>query len=128
MGHHLTKTPSDWARCRKYIEAALEPAPGLETIADVAEMLADGKYKLWPGRNAAAISEICTYTRKKVLNVIHGGGDMDELVNEIEPAMCAYAKKQGCDMVMGTGRKGRARVLEAKGYRFGFVTLVKDLT
>jgi hypothetical protein len=52
---------------------------------------------------------------------------MAELLDELEPAMCEFARAQGCRLIMGTGRKGWERVTRDRGYRFGFVTMVKKL-
>jgi hypothetical protein len=62
-----------------------------------------------------------------VLCIIHGGGDLAELVDAMEPALCAFARAAGCDLIMGIGRKGWQRVCEKRGYRFGWVAMVKAL-
>jgi hypothetical protein len=46
-------------------------------------------------------------------------GDIGELLDELEPQMCAFARAQGCTLIMGTGRKGWERVTRQRGYRFG---------
>lgn len=122
-------TPQEnWARCRPWIEAALVTSPGLETIEDVERLVADGSYQVWFGRNCAAITEIASYPSRKVMTVIHGGGDLTELLDELEPSMCAFARMQGCDAIMGTGRKGWERVTEKRGYRFAWIVMTKDLS
>jgi len=122
-------TPQEnWARLRHLIVAALETSPGLETIEDVEALVGCGKYQAWFGKNSVAITEIASYPRKKALTVIHGGGDLTELLDELEPSMCAFARSQGCDLIMGTGRKGWERVTEKRGYRFGWIVMAKDLS
>ncbi len=121
---HVTQ---EWVRCRPFIEAALARSPGFETIADVERLIAEGRYQFWPGDAAAAITEVGVYAQRKALTVVHGGGDLDELIDRMEPAMCAYARANGCDLIMGTGRKGWQRVCERRGYRFGWLVMVKDL-
>jgi hypothetical protein len=122
-----TPAAREWARCRPFIEAALARSPGFETIEDVERLVAEGKYQFGPGGRAAAITEIGQYAQKKVLTVVHGGGDLAELIDDMEPAMCAFARAHGCDLIMGTGRKGWERVCERRGYRFGWLVMVKDL-
>ena len=117
----------EWARCKPWIEAALAHSPGLETIADVERAIERGSYQVWFGRNCCAVTEIAHYARARALVVVHGGGDMDELLHELEPAMCAFAKNEGCTLIMGTGRKGWERVTRDRGYRFGYLTMVKRL-
>ena len=121
-------TPTDeWARCKHWIEAALAHAPGLETIEDVERAIERGSYQVWFGRDCCAVTEIADYARARALVVVHGGGDMSELLDELEPAMCAFARAQGCTLIMGTGRKGWERAAGPRGYRFGWITMVKTL-
>lgn len=102
-------------------------AHGFETIGDVEQSVLDGDYQLWAGERSACITEIRTYPRRKVLAVIHGGGDLHELLKTVEPAMCGFALANGCDGVMGMGRKGWDRALKDNGYEFGWIMMVKDL-
>ena len=123
-----TDAQMEWLRCRHWIEAAVARSPfGLETIEDVEAAIARGAYQFWPGRGCACVTEIQNYPRKKVLCVVHGGGALDELIDEMEPALCAFARAAGCDLIMGIGRKGWARVTERRGYRFGWITMLKAL-
>ena len=120
-------TPAhEWARCRHWIEAALAHSPGLETIEDVERAIERGSYQVWFGRDCCAVTEIADYARARALMVVHGGGDMGELLDELEPAMCAFARAQGCTLIMGTGRKGWERAAGPRGYRFGWLTMVKS--
>ena len=125
-------SPSDaqreWQRCRRYIEAAIARSPGLETIEDVEAAIARGAYQFWPGERSACVTEIQTYPRKKVLCVVHGGGALDELIDAMEPALCAFARAAGCDLIAGIGRKGWQRVTETRGYRVGWITMLKAVT
>lgn len=121
-------TPAEeWARCRHWIEAALAHSPGLESIEDVERGVARGTYQVWFGKECCAVTEIAQYARVRALVVVHGGGDMAELLEELEPQMCGFARGQGCTLIMGTGRKGWERVTRSRGYRFGYLTMVKTL-
>ena len=124
----LTDAQREWQRCRPWIEAAVKRSPfGLETIDDVEAAIARGAYQFWPGRRSACVTEIQQYPRKKVLCVVHGGGVLSELIDEMEPALCAFARAAGCDLIAGIGRRGWARVTEKRGYRFGWITMLKAL-
>lgn len=116
-----------WSHCRPWIAAAIATGPGVETIEDVERLIASGRYQFWAGRNAAAVTEVIEFQRRKILTVIHGGGDLGELLDEIEPALCEYAREQGCDGIMGLGRKGWERVTSARGYRLAYIAMMKDL-
>ena len=119
---------AEWARLKHHIEAALATSPGFETIEDVEAFVASGRYQVFFGRESIAITEIASYPRRKVLNILHGGGDLNELLNELEPSMCAFARSQGCSAITGQGRKGWERVTKARGYDFGFITMMKVLS
>ena len=124
----LTDAQREWQRCRAWIEAAVNRSPfGLETIEDVERAIETGAYQFWPGKRSACVTEIQQYPHKKVFCVIHGGGALDELIDEMEPALCAFARAAGCDLIAGIGRKGWQRVTERRGYRLGWVTMVKTL-
>lgn len=116
-----------WARCRSWIAAATQQGPQLESIQDVERRIASGQYSFWPGINCAAVCEIRQYGSRKALVVVHGGGDLSELLEKIEPMLCAYARTQGCDLLMGEGRKGWERAARGNGYRFGMITMMKYL-
>ncbi len=118
---------SEWARCRHFIESALAHSPGLESIDDIERGIAEGRYQFWPGENCAAITEIADFARAKMLVVLHGGGDLSELIDGMEPALCTFARAAGCDGIMGLGRKGWQRVCESRGYRFAWLAMVKML-
>jgi hypothetical protein len=120
-------TATAWPRCRPWIEAAIATGPGVETIEDVERLIESGRYQLWAGRASAAVTEITHFQRRKILTVMHGGGDLSELLVEIEPALCAWALEQGCDGIMGLGRKGWERATIPRGYRLAYNAMIKDL-
>ena len=117
----------EWARCRHWIEAALRHSPGFERIEDVERYIEEGRYQFWPGKRCAAVTEIAQFAAKRALVLQHAGGDMDELLYDMEPALVAFARAAGCDAIMGLGRKGWERVGEKLGYRFAWIALVKFL-
>lgn len=118
----------EWKRCRPLIVAALETSPGLETIEDVERLLADGTYQFWSTEKSAAITQIIEFQRHKTLIVHHGGGDLQDLLDIIEPALCEHARSIGCTMIMGTGRMGWKPTVEKRGYKFAYLTMYKELT
>jgi len=123
----VTEAQEQWQRCKPWIEAALKHSPGFETIEDVERLVAAGSYQFWQSDECAAITELCNYAQRKVLNVVHGGGDLTSLLDVLEPQMAAYAQANGCDGIMGTGRKGWERPSEKRGYRFACIVMIKDL-
>lgn len=118
----------DWLRCRPLIEAALAQSPGLENIEDVEQLIDEGVYQFWPATRSAVVTEIANFKRRKALSVVHGGGDLAELLDVIEPILCDYATLRGCDAIMGLGRRGWDRECQKRGYDFAYVTMIKDLS
>jgi hypothetical protein len=116
-----------WPEYRDLIVAALATSPGVETIEDVERRLATGAYQAFYGQRSIAITEISHFDRATAVTVIHGGGELGELLDVLEPMIEAYARAIEADQVMGQGRWGWRRPCEAKGYRLGWIVMVKDL-
>ncbi len=116
-----------WPGYRSLIAAALETSPGVETIEDVEQRLATGAYQAFFGRRSIAITEISHFDQATAVTVIHGGGELAELLDTLEPLIHDYACAIGADLLMGQGRLGWKRPCEAKGYRFGWIVMVKDI-
>lgn len=119
--------PEEWARCRKWIEAALEHSPGLETIADVERNIESGIYIFWPAPKSAVITRVDEYPTGKVLMAVHGGGDLGELMERVIPQLEDFAACNSFDYFGGEGREGWTRVLKSAGYEIAFVTMLKPL-
>lgn len=107
----------EWDRCQKYIEDALEYGHGGFDISDVFERVAQGKFLLWTRQNSAAVTEIVSYPRKRVVNVALAGGNLDEL-EDMAPAIYEWAKSIGINSIFVSGRKGWKRTFLSKwGFR-----------
>ncbi len=122
----MTQAQSDWARCRHWIEAALEYARGALTIEDVEAGLSEGRFHFWPGAKAAAVTEFIDYPRKRALNVFLVGGSREGM-REIWPAIEEFGKLNSVNRYMAGGRKGFERVCEEFGFRPTWVVYVKDI-
>ncbi len=112
---------------RAWIEAALPYCYGTHTMEDVERQIAEGRLQFWPGERCAVITEIVDYPRLRALNFFLVGGDLNELIEKIEPAIVAWAKALGCTRVAQTGRKGWGRVLAPLGYRTTLSVMIRDL-
>ncbi len=121
------ETSFEWLRCRHWIEAALEHALGTHTIDDIEAGIAAGRFQFWAGRQCAAVTEIIIYPRLKALNYFLIGGDLKELVADIEPAVSAWGKENGCSRSIGIGRKGFERAFRNSGYTPAWYLIVKEL-
>lgn len=81
----------------------------------------------WGGPKSACITEILQYPRKRVLHYFLIGGDLDELVELMEPRITAWAKAIGCSAVSGAGRKGFERVFKKSGFEPAWTVILKDI-
>ena len=128
----MTLLQAEWARCRDWIRAAVEPT-GLYTIADVEQAIAQGQMHFWPGQRCAAVTEFVIYPACKVLNIFAGGGHkgpaLKELTRDLEPALVRWAAASDCRKVMAFGIKpGWVPVGERLGYRHIWTVMTKDVT
>lgn len=121
----------DWVpefkRCRAWLESALEYADGTFNIIDVADGIAKGNMQLWPADKAAAVTQIITYPRKKVLHAFLMGGEMED-VKKLEKAAVLWAKTQQCHAITLTGRPGWSKsFLKEVGYENAHISMTKEI-
>lgn len=102
-------------RCRPWIEAALRRSGGTHEYSDVFDAVLAGTMQLWPAPRGCAITEIVVYPRKTLLNVFLAAGELDQVTDGIE-AVAAWAREQGCDGMIMSGRRGWERVLGNRGW------------
>ncbi len=123
MEHAVTTPQEEWARCRHWIEAAIERQAGdLITIEDVERGIATGHMQFWPGEHSAAVTEIATFPRAKHLLVVLAGGNMEEIISMI-PSFKFFGAKNGCTKLIEAGRPGWERVLGPQGWKRECVVL-----
>lgn len=112
----------EWRRCRAWIEAALRAGPPTHTIEDIEAGIEAGAYQFWPGKRAAAITEIHDFPRARYFHVFLAGGDMTELIDMI-PTWKSFGAHCGCSDLTLAGRPGWERVLKAHGWQKSVVVL-----
>lgn len=115
----------EWSRCRSWLAAALERGPQTHTERDILDDVIAGRLQLWPGQRSVAVTEVLTFPRCKVVRIAWAGGELDELLTVIRPAIEAWARELGCRYVWGGGRPGWERV--APEYRRFATLLSKEL-
>ncbi len=111
-------------RCRPFIQAALDRDLGTHTADDVLELLMTAPVQLWPTANAAMVTVVETYPRKKMLRGWLSGGKLEEIV-AYEPKIRDWAKRQGCDLIVIGGRKGWLRAFE--GYQEASTVIAREI-
>ena len=116
-------------RCRKWIESALDKGGNTHNFKDIVDGIISGHMQLWLGLNGCAVTEIVVYPNKKVLHVFLAGGDQGQgiaQITDMHDDAVAWGKDQGCIGMTVTGRKGWKKVLETKGWKEQFTTLLKE--
>lgn len=104
------------ARCRDWIDSALEHSGGTHLFEDVAREVLSGRMQLWSAPRGCAVTEIVVYPRKKVLHVFLAGGEMDQLIEMIDSA-ASWGQQQGCTGMTLAGRHGWSKVLSKHDWK-----------
>ncbi len=115
---------SPWERAVPLLARAVA-RQDTHALEDVRAAVAAGRAQLWCGRDSALVTEIQRHPRRKVCRIWLAAGRLGELVDDMLPAVEAWAAGRGCDGVEVVGRPGWARVLP--GYTQPHTILEKRL-
>jgi hypothetical protein len=111
------------ADLRKRLQRALDFAGGIYSQQDIIEMVKAGTMQAWHTENSLVLTQVVPYPQKRALNVFAVVGDMDEALSmhdEVE----AFAREQGCEFMVMTGRKGWTRIMPNWGWQEAGVTMM----
>lgn len=114
------------ARCREWLQPALERA-GEDDWSDLEAAVLRNSAQLWPGREAAIVTQIDEGPCGRVMHGWLAGGDLEEIIGELIPRAEAHARANRCTSATIEGRKGWERALAPAGYAFRSLTLQKAL-
>lgn len=115
------------ARCRPWIEAALEYSGGTHSFDDIAQGIASGHMQLWPAPRGCAVTQLVVYPQKDVLHIFLAGGELDQLLDGLQDA-AAWGRAQGCKSVTLSGRLGWQRALAAHGFKHSTTVLEMEIS
>ena len=101
---------------------------GTHDLSDVWKLVMADEAQFWPGEQSAVITEVLNLPKVKALHVWLAGGEMDELINKMLPAVEAFARAAGCNRLSIAGREGWERMLRGKGYDPAWRVVAKELT
>ncbi len=105
------------ARCRKWIEDALEYTGGTHDFDDVVSAIMDGRMQLWAAPLGCAVTEIVVYPKLRSLHIfLAGADDMAQLIDMIESAVI-WGQDQGCTSMTMAGRRGWEKILKQHGWK-----------
>ena len=123
----MEELPKYWAAAVPIITRALD-YQDTHTIADIEEAILKKEAQLWTGKKSVLVTQIETFPRNnKKCRIWLAAGNKEELVEEMLPAVEAWAKGGGCTAVIIAGRKGWQRVLADKEYKQNYVSLERKI-
>lgn len=102
-----------WNACRHWLAPAM--GPELEE-GDLINELLLGRAQIWPGENAAIVTQLIDTDGKRFLHVLLGGGNLNELA-AMQFGLAAWGRAMGAEWASINGRRGWARALLAFGFR-----------
>lgn len=109
------------------IQKALNLGGDVYTIADVEQMIAEGKAQVWPGEDSVIVTEVIDYPRARHLHLFLAGGNLEEL-EAMLPEILDWGREQGCNRATLSGRRGWERsFLRDQGWRPNLVIMEKEI-
>lgn len=115
---------AEFIRCKTWLQAALDRDIGTHSIDDVWHLLLTGPVQIWPTPNAVMLTVLEAFPQKKMLRGWLSGGKLEE-IQAMEPRIRAWAKSQGCDVIVIGGRRGWLRAFD--GYEESSTVMVRHL-
>lgn len=117
-----------WPLVEPLLQKAIDRSLGEYLSGDIYGFLINQEMQLWiagtDGIDAAMVTQIVTYPRKKFCNVVLIGGANLKSWIDSQPILLEWAKEQGCTAVRSTGRRGWHRVL---GWKEAYTVSTKEL-
>ena len=102
--------------------------PDFFPITFVDEVLTDGRARFWCDGRAALVTIERAYPGGALcVEALAAAGDMEALVETIEPALCDYARAIGATHLRVEGRTGWPRILKRAGWTHDQAVLFKDM-
>jgi hypothetical protein len=94
----------------------LDRMGGLYTLNDILTAIGTGKMQSFAEGNSWAITQISSYPRTKVLEIIAVVGDIDEL-RILHDRIMVFAAEIGASVIQAYGRKGWITDAKQRGWR-----------
>ena len=116
---------TDEERGRRLLEA-IEYGGPTHTLADIIELIDQGRAKFWENDEASVITEIREFPLMKQLNLWLISGELEHCL-ALEEEILAWGVEQGCSVATACGRKGWAPIVAKRGWRQWHPTFWKPL-
>jgi hypothetical protein len=95
---------------------ALERNGGLYLLQDILDAVAEGRMQSFAANNSWAVTQVSQYPRAKALEIIAVVGDLGD-GEKLHERVLAYARDEGCQLVMAHGRLGWAPNARKHGWK-----------
>lgn len=92
-------------------QRALTQAGDTHTIDDVLQRMRERKAVCWTNGDSIVVTEVCVFPRLRACNYWITSGRLHECA-ELQPAIDAWAVREGCTVATATGRMGWLRLAE----------------
>lgn len=119
---------TEWDRCSRWIEQALEYSGDLYSIDDIKQFVLDGEAVFWPGEECAIVTQFWDFPRKRALNFWLAGAEINQSglaeLKKMHDNIRAWGKLNGCTLSFITGRPGWVREL---GYKPAWTAMSMEL-
>lgn len=116
---------SVWELCIPFVQKPLDRtiAGDLYTLDSILTSIKSREMQLWLVHESGTlvsvgITQILTYPKKKVLDILLAGGDRWEEWGETSLTLMGdYAREQGCESIRGYGRLGWVKKLKKRNIK-----------
>ena len=120
------KWESELKRCKKYLAPVFRKFDTYNW-EDVVQNVREGRWHLLPLPNSALLIEFLEYPKKRVLYVLAGGGNLEEILKR-ESDVISIAKAKRCSSIEVRGRLGFEKIAKKhKGWNKQYTVISKDL-
>jgi hypothetical protein len=122
-----------WSSVFPLLSKAINHPASVNTPKAVLEGLMCASLQLWVSFSAggaieaALVTRIDAYPRRKVCALLFAGGLNHQNWKEFISVVEAWAKAQDCSLMEISGRRGWERVMGKFGYFFSLLTLAKEI-
>jgi len=122
----LPKWESELKRCKKYLAPVFRKFDTYNW-EDVVQNVREGRWHLLPLPNSALLIEFLEYPKKRVLYVLAGGGNLEEILKR-ESDVISIARGAKCNSIEVRGRLGFEKIAKKhKGWQKQYTVISKDL-
>lgn len=108
-------------------EKSLEYGGNTHSVADVVQLVKDGRAQFWTNGDGNIVSEVLEFPQFRAINFWLLSGRLRDIL-ALEDDVLSFARERGCTRAIAMGRLGWGRVSAATGWRHVGHHFAKSLT